>query len=344
VPAPLSVPPPPVPPPPVPPPPAVPEPPVAPVDPPAAEFRVDTRRRPPRRSSADGSGLVVSLLLVAAAGTLAYVAWPKLASHLSPAAAGGKPARTPKTASPERSDEPPAAAAAPAREPRVTAAPRRALPAVEPAVEPAPPAPPPPRGPIAAVTPDRQEAPAPGPRGEPPAVERAVRAAAQALRQGDFATAGRQLAVAEAAASDDAESTARVARWQRLLLYAEGFGALRDQALAASVGKDYTVDGKTISIVEVNAEQFIYRRLGTNVRIARSEIPRAIVYEIVARWFRGADRPANQLFLGAYHVCREPPAVDRARMAWRLASRWGEADADVLLALLDDPALLAPAP
>jgi hypothetical protein len=329
-------------------------PPVPPADldaPPAPSFRIDTRSHGRHGPTSGGAtGFVVSLLLVAAAGTLAYVSWPKLAPHLAPVFGPIAPPDS-NRATPDDTHRDPAAVRetmadvrteAPS-EPPVDAAPRRAVPPAlaeprrdQPAAVPAPV--------VASPPDDRPATPASAPGADRAAVEAAIEAAARALREEDWATAGDRLAAAEAAARDDAESLGRAARWRRLLVYAEGFGSLRDEALAASVGNEYTVDGKLISIVEANAERFIYRRLGRNKTMPPGEIPRAIIVDIVTQWFHGANRSANELFLGAYHVCREPPNTERARAAWQRARRGGEADADLLLQLLDDPALVAPAP
>lgn len=350
------------------------------------EFQIDTRRSSRGRPRGDGGmGVLLSLLLVAAAAMLAYVAWPKLAPHLKPQLApiGREPSpeslpaepprpeaavatrSTPEPPTPEPAAPVPAApvpaapvpdaatalAGAPRRddapratEPPAPAADREAT-AGSPFDEPRQPVPPPSPAPIdAAAAPRPPEAPTAGASANLPAVDAAIRAAVRALRSEDWAAAGDRLDAAEAAAGDDADAIDRVTRWRRLLLYAEGFGPLRAQALAASVGNEYTVDGKVISIVEANDTNFVFRRLGRNVSKSVREIPRAIVVAIVSQWFANADRPANHLYLGAYHACREDPNVQGARSAWRTASREGEADGDRLLPLLDDPALADAAP
>jgi hypothetical protein len=336
------------------------------------EFQIDTRRSSRRQRGGGGMGSLVSLLLVAAAATLAYVAWPKLVPHLKPQLApiGRQP--TPKSMPADPPPPEPTAASRPTSEPAARAAvadaatalpsvPRRdgAPRATEPPVpaadrqatarspleEPRRAGPPPSPAPVdAAEAPQPPEAPAAGASADLPAVDAAIRAAVRALRSEDWPAARDRLDVAEAAAGADADAIERVTRWRRLLLYAEGFGPLRAQALAASVGNEYTIDGKIISIVEANDTRFIYRYLGDNERLAPNQIPRAIVVAIVSRWFANADRPANHLYLGAYHACREDPNVQGARVAWRTASRRGEADGDRLLPLLDDPALADAAP
>ena len=326
-------------------------------DDPSPAIQIDTRRSSRRQRGGGGMGSLVSLLLVAAAATLAYVAWPKLAPHLQPRLAPidrDRPAKTPKPEPAARAAVADAATALPsvprrdgaprATEPPVPAADRQAT-ARSPLEEPRRAGPPPSPAPVdAAEAPQPPEAPAAGASADLPAVDAAIRAAVRALRSEDWPAARDRLDVAEAAAGADPDAIERVTRWRRLLLYAEGFGPLRAQALAASVGNEYTIDGKIISIVEANDTRFIYRYLGDNERLAPNQIPRAIVVAIVSRWFANADRPANHLYLGAYHACREDPNVQGARVAWRTASRRGEADGDRLLPLLDDPALADAAP
>jgi hypothetical protein len=327
-----------------------------------APLRIDTRRSRRVRSRGEGAtGLIVSFLLVAAAGTLAYVAWPKLAPHLGSARRSvARQSVDRAVEQPESADRNPPPAPEQQARPTDRAAladtPRRDSPRVADPVVPEPDRPVPDALKPDAPKPDVPEPIVPRRPAEPPrtpettmaadraAVDDAIGAAARALRSEDWAAAGERLDAAEAAAGDDADSIARVTRWRRLLLYAEGFGPLRAQALAAAVGNDYNVDGKAIGIVEANDARFIYRRLGRNVSIPSDEIPRAIVVAIVSQWFAGADRPANHLFLGAFHACREPPNVAQARAAWQRASLGGEADGDRLLSLLDDPALVAAGP
>lgn len=130
----------------------------------------------------------------------------------------------------------------------------------------------------------------------------------------------------------------RLAQWQSLVTYSKGFAELRDQALAAArPGLEFEIDGKGVGIVEIDEAKVIYRVAGKNKTVPRSRIPGKLLLAIVTGWF---DRkPANQLYLGAYHATKPRPDLDKAREAWELASRRG-ADASDLLPLLDDPVLL----
>jgi hypothetical protein len=130
----------------------------------------------------------------------------------------------------------------------------------------------------------------------------------------------------------------RLAQWQSLVTYSKGFAELRDQALAAArPGLEYEIDGKRVGIVEIDEAKVIYRVAGKNKTVPRSRIPGKLLLAIVTGWF---DRkPANQLYLGAYHATKPEPDLDKAREAWELASRRG-ADPSDLMPLLEDPVLM----
>lgn len=130
----------------------------------------------------------------------------------------------------------------------------------------------------------------------------------------------------------------RLANWQALATYSKGFADLRDQALAAArPGLEYEIDGKRVAIVEIDEAKVIYRFAGKNKTVSRSRIPGKLLLAIVTGWF---DRkPANQLYLGAYHATKSDPDLEKVREAWQLAAQGG-ADASELLPLLDDPVLV----
>lgn len=130
----------------------------------------------------------------------------------------------------------------------------------------------------------------------------------------------------------------RLAQWQSLVTYARGFADLRDKALAAArPGLEYEIDGKRVAIVEIDDTKLIYRFAGKNKTVSRSRLPGKLLLAIVTGWF---DRkPANQLYLGAYHATKPEPDLEKAREAWQLAEQGG-ADASELLPLLDDPVLV----
>jgi hypothetical protein len=130
----------------------------------------------------------------------------------------------------------------------------------------------------------------------------------------------------------------RLANWQALAAYSKGFADFRDKALAAArPGLEYEIDGKRVAIVEIDDTKLIYRFAGKNKTVSRSRLPGKLLLAIVTGWF---DRkPANQLYLGAYHATKPEPDLEKAREAWQLAEQGG-ADASELLPLLDDPVLV----
>lgn len=156
---------------------------------------------------------------------------------------------------------------------------------------------------------------------------------AAALREADYDAASAAAAAASAAGG------ARAEQWSELVTFARGFADYRNQALATvKAGDEYDVDGKKIGVVEIDDERFVYRFAGKNRTAPRDRIPGGIVMAIVESWFD--EKPANDLFVGAYHAAKAEPDLDKARAAWERARARG-ADASLLLPLLDDPILTA---
>lgn len=206
------------------------------------------------------------------------------------------------------------------------------------------PEPPPEPEPEPAPRPEPEPQPQPRPEPEPPPAENTRRlesllgTAAAELKTGGFAAA--RTAVEEAATVAMAKpSRDRVERWNELVTFAAGFADFREQALAAVTADDeYDIDGKKIGIVEIDDEKFVYRYAGKNKTTPRNRIPGGILMAIVTEWFD--DKPANELYIGAYHATKEEPDLDKARAAWEGAQSKG-ADASLLLPLLEDPLLTA---
>jgi hypothetical protein len=124
-----------------------------------------------------------------------------------------------------------------------------------------------------------------------------------------------------------------------LAQYAREFTGFRSQALAdVKPGNEFDVNGKKIAVVEIDDNKFIYRFLGKNKTTPRDKIPAGILMAIVTNWFD--ERPANHLFLGAYHATKPEPDLAKARDHWELAEKGG-INAAPLLGLLEDPVLLA---
>jgi hypothetical protein len=181
----------------------------------------------------------------------------------------------------------------------------------------------------------------PQPEKEDPAdeaVDGELAQALHALRSGDFDTADALLASAlEGARGIPAKQ--RIADWKVLAQYAREFAGFRGQALAdVKPGNEFDVNGKKIAVVEIDDKKFIYRFLGKNKTTPRDKIPAGILMAIVTNWFD--ERPANHLFLGAYHATKPEPDLAKARDHWELAEKGG-INAAPLLGLLEDPVLLA---
>jgi hypothetical protein len=127
----------------------------------------------------------------------------------------------------------------------------------------------------------------------------------------------------------------RVARWRALATYRQGFLDCRTKALAAvKNGDEYDVKDRKIAVVEVDEKVFTYHENGRNKTLPRADLPAGLVLAIVTSWFDA--RPANELYLGAYHFTKQEPNARLAREHWEKAEAGG-ADASSLLPLLDDP-------
>ena len=158
--------------------------------------------------------------------------------------------------------------------------------------------------------------------------------ALESLRREEDDTVTRLLAVASKQADGD-DAKQRVTGWKLLATYYKGFLDYREKALAAvKPGDEYDVKNQKVGVVEVDDEKFIYRTAGGNKTVARDKIPAGIVLAIVMQWFDA--NPANDLYLGAYHLAKPEPDPERAREHWQQALAAG-ADASGLLPLLDDP-------
>jgi hypothetical protein len=142
------------------------------------------------------------------------------------------------------------------------------------------------------------------------------------------------LAAASQQAADRQEKK-RVAAWRELATYSKGFLGFRKQALAAvKSGDEYDVKNRKIAVVEADDKIFKYHDDGVNKTVAWDELPAGIMVAIVKQWFDG--KPANDLYIGAYHATKPEPNPKLAREHWEKAEAGG-ADASGLLPLLDDP-------
>lgn len=307
---------------------------------------IEVRRPLVYRKKSSGGGVLLFLIagLAAAAGGLYWYKFrPERPAAKRPAndvamtkerRPEPEPAATPRLS--ENPPAPPEPEPTPQPEPEPESAPQP-----EPAPEPKPMARPTPEPP-----PETQPPAEPAPEPEPPAptedpkkIEASLQRVAESLRAADFAAATAAAKEAAAAAQTKA-SRERVERWAELVTFAEGFADYRTQALASvTPGVEFDIDGKKIIVVEIDDEKFIYRFAGKNRTTPRNRIPGGILMAIVTGWFD--DKPANDLFIGAYHATKEEPDLDKARASWERAAARG-ADASLLLPLLDDPLLTGP--
>jgi hypothetical protein len=158
--------------------------------------------------------------------------------------------------------------------------------------------------------------------------------ALEALRRQEDDTVTQLLAAASKQA-EGKEAKQRVASWKLLGTYYKGFLEYREKALTAvKPGDEYDVKNQKVGVVEVDDEKFIYRTAGGNKTVSRDKIPAGIVLAIVMQWFDA--NPANDLYVGAYHLVKPETDPQRAREHWEQALAAG-ADASGLLPLLDDP-------
>ena len=164
-------------------------------------------------------------------------------------------------------------------------------------------------------------------------LEATLAEALESLRRQEDDTVMQLLAVASKQADGD-EAKQRVARWKLLATYYQGFLDYREKALAAvKPGDEYDVKNQKVGVVEIDADTFIFRTAGSNKKVPRDKIPAGIVLAIVMQWFDA--NPANDLYIGAYHLAKPEPDPEKAREHWEQALAAG-ADASGLLPLLDD--------
>jgi hypothetical protein len=171
------------------------------------------------------------------------------------------------------------------------------------------------------------------------AVDRGLTDAYAALRRGDRSGVEQGIAVAEQASGDDADRSLRVARWELLAGYARQLAGYREQAFAAAnEGRDYTIDDRTIAIIEIGPEKFAYKEAGRIKRGPRASLPKAIQRAILRAWFEGDQRSANHIFLGVDRLLDDQPDLETVRQEWETALA-GEPATASIMPLLDDPVI-----
>ena len=171
------------------------------------------------------------------------------------------------------------------------------------------------------------------------AVDRGLTDAYAALRRGDRSGVEQGIAVAEQASGDDGDLSLRVARWKLLAGYARQLAGYREQAFnAANEGREYTIDERTIAIIEIGPEKFAYKEAGRIKRGPRASLPTAIQRAILRTWFEGDQRSANHIFLGVDRLLDDQPDLETVRQEWETALV-GEPATASIMPLLDDPVI-----
>jgi hypothetical protein len=162
--------------------------------------------------------------------------------------------------------------------------------------------------------------------------------ALEALQRQEYDTGTTLLAAASkkiGGRKSGSAASQRLESWQQLAVYSKGFRDYRQQALAAvKNGDEYDVNNQKVDVVEVDADTFKYRSSVGSKTVSHDKIPAGIMLAIVMQWFD--ENPANDLYLGAYHLSKSEPDLKLAREHWEKAQAAG-ADASGLMPLLDDP-------
>lgn len=168
-------------------------------------------------------------------------------------------------------------------------------------------------------------------------VDDAAKKCLEALRHRDYDAAERTMKDVEAVASDDREAN-RIAGWIQLSSCAKSFDGYRERAISAmKPGNEYDVKTKRIAVVEATPQAVTVMVAGQLKTWPRDDLPGAVVQAVVESWFD--DSPANQLYLGAYHVTKATPNLEKAEACWSKAMIGG-ADASLLIPLLKDPIIV----
>ncbi|MFM8577702.1 MAG: hypothetical protein ACKOCN_02695 [Planctomycetaceae bacterium] len=176
-----------------------------------------------------------------------------------------------------------------------------------------------------------------------PIIDAAVDSVFASLVESDFEAANAALEPAVKAKKDRDEAE-RVEGWKLLIEYAEGFDRYRRQAVASvKSGNEYVIpkrsgDGEMrVGIIDVANGVISFRVNGKSIEKSLDRMPSNLLMAIMKDWFD--DNPANNLYLGAYHITRPEPDLKEAERLWSNAALRG-ADAAPLLPLVREDVIL----
>jgi len=176
-----------------------------------------------------------------------------------------------------------------------------------------------------------------------PIIDAAVDAVFASLVESDFEAANAALEPA-VKAKKDREEAERVEGWKLLIEYAEGFDRYRRQAVASvKSGNEYVIPKKSgdgemrVGIIDVANGVISFRVNGESIEKSLDRMPSNLLMAIMKDWFD--DNPANNLYLGAYHITRPEPDLKEAERLWSSAALRG-ADAAPLLPLVREEVIL----
>ena len=294
---------------------------------PFVSVRRPVARRSKRPNGSAGILITVGSLLAASVAVVAFfmISDNGVLKQVAVVTPTPKPTPTAKPTPPPPAKVEPA----PTPEPRRPAVPEPE-PAPEPALEPAP-------APELIAEEVRQNAAARARMIE--SLETSLRDAHRALQREEFDTADRTIKAASREVGDDVEANSRLERWRLFATYARSFAGYQEQAFeAATAGREYELDGRIFSVIEITPTMFIYKLAGKTERVPRDQVDPRIAMAIVESWFAADGRAGNHLFLGAHWLCLDPPDTRRARADWQIAGDGGE-QVGPLLMLLDDPVI-----
>ncbi len=161
--------------------------------------------------------------------------------------------------------------------------------------------------------------------------ESSLRDARQALGERQYQQARQRIADARKIAVSD-EQKQLADGFQALSTYVEDFWQAVRQGLSQLETAGELKIGKTIaSVVEVGPNHLLIREAGENRRYSVDQLPAQLAVAIAMHWLD--NRPANKLYVGAFHFVGPPVDLSEAKRLWEQAASEG-IDAGGLIALL----------